>query len=305
MTPETSDWGRYLLSLPERVIRSASALAAGLAREVSTVVLPRAVRRTLFYRLMVENTLRFLIEDVGEVEGVYPGDRPLMERFAIRRAASHGIEAAGIFAFHASPVWVLAALADVSGAGRSLIPEIAAALRAEGLLGETDHPFESVDQLLDGLERSSGRLAQAVNMPPLNFSEMRAEWRKLQADLALTRSLPGLEALQRSWQGVVRTAGEQRVSVFVMSSLLAISAIRRLPGRVWWFSRASALAGRRTGEVLVETVLDHYVDALTEIHRTGYLTFWINEFSPYVRASARQFSRSHTSFTEKLLRRVS
>jgi len=58
----------------------------------------------------------------GEVEGVYEGAQPLADRFAIRRAASHGIEAAGILAFHASPVWILAALADLSGAGRFLIP---------------------------------------------------------------------------------------------------------------------------------------------------------------------------------------
>ena len=183
--------GGFLLSLPERVVRSAAALAAGLAREIGNIVLPRAVRRTLLYRLMVENTLQFLIEEVGEVEGVYRSNEPLVERFAIRRAASHGIEAAGIFAFHASPVWVLAALADLSGAGQSLIAEISEALRAEGLLAEEEHPFESVDQLLDGLEKSAGHLAQAVNMPPLNIAEIRAEWRKLRARPAFRSALPG------------------------------------------------------------------------------------------------------------------
>ena len=221
-----------------------------------------------------------------------------------RRAASHGIEAAGILAFHASPVWVLAALADLSGVGRSLIPEISAVLRAEGLLDDEDRPFETVDQLLDGLEKSTGRLAQAVNMPPLNLKEIRTEWGKLRAELPVPGSLPGIEILQRSWNDLVGTAGQQRVSVFRLSSLLALSAIRKLPANVWWLSRASGLAGRRTGEVLVATILDHYVESLTEIHRTGYLKFWTREFSPYVRAGARQFSRSHISLTEKLLRRV-
>jgi len=83
-----------------------------------------------------------------------------------------------------------------------------------------------------------------------------------------------------------------------------MSAMRKLPGNVWWLSRAGSLAGRRTGEVLVETILDHYVESLREIHSTGYLKFWIREFTPYVRATARQFSRRHMSLTEKLLRRV-
>jgi hypothetical protein len=303
MSAAGKSWAAFVLSLPERVVRSATALAAGLAREIGNVALPRAVRRMHLYRLMVENTLQFLIEEVGEVEGVYENNQPLVERFAIRRAASHGIEAAGILAFHASPVWVLAALADLSGAGRSLIPEVSAALRAEGLLGEGDRPFESVDQLLDGLEKSAGHLAQTVNSPPLNIQEIRAEWEKLRCELPGASALPGVEVLTRNWRELVGTAEEEKVSVFRLSSLLAISAIRKLPGNVIWLSRATGLAGRRTGELFVETILDHYVESLTEIHRAGYLKFWVREFAPYIRATARQFSRGHISLTEKLLKR--
>jgi hypothetical protein len=299
-----SKLGVFLLSLPERVVRSAAAMAAGLAREIGNVVLPRAVRRTLLYRLMVENTLQFLIQEVGEVEGVYTSTSPLAEKFAIRRAASHGIEAAGILAFHASPVWILAALADLSGAGRSLIPEISQALRDEGLLDDDDRPFESVDQLLDGLEKSVGHLARAANLPPLNISEIRTEWGKLRRELPDPAALPGLEALTHTWRDLAGTAQKENVSIFRVSSLLALSAIRKLPANVLWLSRAGGLIGRRTGEVLVEMILDHYVESLREIHRTGYLRFWTMEFAPYVSATARQFSRSHMSLTEKLLGRV-
>jgi len=295
--------GVFVLSLPERVVRSATALAAGLAREIGNVALPRALRQTHLYRLMVENTLQFLIQEVGEVEGVYEDSQPLMEKFAIRRAAAHGIEAAGILAFHASPVWVLAALADLSGVGRSLVPEISAALQKEGLLETGDRPFESVDQLLDGLEKSAGHLAQTVNSPPLNVAEIRREWEKLRNELPTARMLPGVDLVTRSWRELVETAEAEHVSVFRLSSLLAVSTIRRLPWSVVWLSRATGLAGRRTGELLVETILDHYIESLREIHRTGYLKFWVREFAPYMRATARQFSRGHMSLTEKLLKR--
>jgi hypothetical protein len=303
MDVEKTSLGGFLLSLPERVVRSAAALAAGLAREIGNIVLPRTVRNTLLYRLMVENTLRFLIQEVGEVDGVYESSRPMVERFAFRRAASHGIEAAGIFAFHASPVWVLAILADLSGAGQSLINQISNSLREEGLLSGEQHPFESVDQLLDGLEKSAGHLARAVNLPPLNLVEMRAEWLKLRSALPSTSILPAIETLQRNWFELVRTAEQENVSVFRLSSLLALSGVRKLPENVWWLSRATRLAGRRTAEVLVESILDSYTDSLAEIRRVGYLKFWISEFSPYVRATAKQFSKTHISLTEKLLRR--
>ena len=301
MNGEAKRLGPYLLSLPERVVRSAAALAAGLTREIGNIVLPRPVRNTHLYRLMVENTLRFLIQEVGEVEGVYDAKAGLVERFAVRRAASHGIEAAGIFAFHASPVWMLAILADLSGAGQSLINEISNVLRSEGLLTEAEHPLQSVDDLLDGLEKSAGHLAQAVNLPPLNLVEMRSEWRQLRSELPSSPFHPAIEMVQRNWLELVRTAGQQDVSVFRVSSLLALSGVRKLPANVWWLSRASRLAGRRTAEVVVESILDSYVDSLAEIRRVGYLKFWTLEFSPYVRATARQFSKSHVSLTEKLL----
>ena len=63
---------QYLLSLPERAIRSLAAISGGLLREIGNVALPASIRRTSLYRTMVEVALRFLIEEVGQVEGVYP-----------------------------------------------------------------------------------------------------------------------------------------------------------------------------------------------------------------------------------------
>src|SRR5262245_34356695 len=132
----------YLLSLPERVIRSALGLSAGLLREVGEVVLPRGVRRTQLYKSLVDTTLRFVIEQVGGATHIYPPEQPQLDNFLARRGAGNAIELLGIVAFRVSPVWVLAALADLSGLGRRMIPEIAAALAAQGLL-EPGAKFES------------------------------------------------------------------------------------------------------------------------------------------------------------------
>ena len=54
----------YLLSVPERVVRAALGLGAGVAYEVGEVALPDCVRRSQLYQNLVDNTLRFLIEQV-------------------------------------------------------------------------------------------------------------------------------------------------------------------------------------------------------------------------------------------------
>ena len=169
---------KYLATLPERVVRSVVGLGAGVAREVGDVALPRTVRQSRLYQNLVHTMLRFLIEQVGEVQGVYGSDEKLVDDFLARRTVGNAVEALGIVAFRASPVWVLAALADVCGLGRHLIPEIAVSLKQQGLLdAETD--FTSVDQLLDGLERTSARLARTINTPPLDVSALRDEWQAL------------------------------------------------------------------------------------------------------------------------------
>jgi len=294
----------YILSLPERAIRSLGALSGGLLREIGNVALPASVRRTTLYRTMVDVALRFLIEEVGQVEGVYPSEGRLAESFLLKRTASHGIELLGILAFHASPVWVLAALADATGGGRKLILEIADALKEEGLL-DRDVRFETMDQVLGGLEKTSDHMAVTLNMPPVDIAGLRKEWEMLKAELAMIppKNVVALERIESVWEELRATARAQGRTVFGMSSLLAISTVAHVPANVLWLSRAARSAMRRTGRVLGEAVLDHYTDALTEIARTGFLAYWSREFRPYLKGAAEQFAPGRESLTERLLKR--
>lgn len=51
----------YLLSLPERLVRSTLGLGAGVVREAGELALPVAVRRSQLYQNLVETTLRYVI----------------------------------------------------------------------------------------------------------------------------------------------------------------------------------------------------------------------------------------------------
>ena len=294
----------YFVSLPERVVRSLLALAGGAVHEVGEAVLPARLRRSLLYQSLVESTLRFLIEQIGEVEGAYPPDGGLPEDFLIRSAAGSVVGIASLAVFSVSPVWVFAALSDIAGAGRELIEEIAAALQQDGLL-ERGRSFENVEQLLDGLERTTAHLANAAYIPPLNVRSLRAEWQKLRRDAARMPQaiLPSSDRLWSQWRELKQEAAAQRRSVVELSSVLALAAVRQLPHNARWLSSAAWTGGRRTGEVIARVLLDHYRTTLQEIHRTGYVRYWLREFQPYVRGALRQFSPQRVSATERLLRR--
>lgn len=285
-------------------MRSLSALAGGVLREAGEVTIPARLRRTRLYRALAGNTLQFLIEQVGQVQGTYPADGSLPEDYMIRHAAGNVLEIAGIAAFSASPVWVLAALADITGAGRELIGDISAALQEEGLLAP-GHRFESVDQLLDGLESTAGKLSDTVRVPPLDVAALRREWSELRtAAVAIPRpSLPAISSLEKQWRQFRAEAVRQHRSVFELCSVTALSALRKLPYNVRWLSHAARVTARTTGGVLFQTMLNHYRVTLVEIHQAGFWRFWMREFRPYLTGALQQFSRQHMSFTERLLAR--
>jgi len=291
------NFAHYVASLPERLLRSASALAGGLAKELGDVAIPAALRRTHLYQSLVEGTLRFLIEQVGEVEGAYPSEAQFAENFILRRGAGNGIELIGILTFHASPVWIMAALADISGAGRQLIQEITASLQEQGLL-EKDTNFENVEQMLDGLEKSAGHAARTFNLPPMDIAGLRTEWAAMREHVKTipAPSLPSAELVWNSWRELKREAEAQKRPIYEVSSLMALSAVR-------WVGLSATLAAQKTGQIVTGALLNHYSQTLHEIQQAGYVGYWAREFRPYLKAAVTQFSPGRGSLTQRLLRR--
>jgi hypothetical protein len=295
---------QFVLSLPERVVRSLAAISGGLLREFGAVVLPARIRRTALYRTMVEVAVRFLIEEVGQVPGIYPSEGRLAEHFLLKRGASHGIELLGLLTIHVSPIWILAALADASGAGHALIQQVAQALKEQGLL-DARTEFTTVDQLLDGLEKTSAHLAATLNVPPLDIAGLQREWAQLKQELPKLpqASLPTPASLERIWTELVESAREQKRSVFAVCSTLALSTIRDIPANLLWLSRAASAIANRTGGVVGGVLLNHYRQALKEISSVGFVAFWGRQFRPYLRAAAEQFATAKESSTEQLIRK--
>jgi hypothetical protein len=295
----------YLLSVPERVVRATLGLGAGLAREVGEVTLPESVRRSQLYTNLVDTTLRFLIEQVGGVEGLKQAGQAIPDNFLARRTAGNVVELLGIVAFRASPVWVLAALADLCGLGRHMIPEIADALKAQGLL-DKETQFTSVDELLDGLERTSSRVAATVNTPPLDVASLRKDWEEIREH---ARSLspakaPSADTVLQLWQQLKAEAAAQERSVFETSSVLAVSAVRSLPEGARWLAASAKVGAARAGQVFATALLDHYKQTLAEIRETGYLTYAGRQLQPYVRAAVGQFSPKRATLTQRLLEKM-
>ena len=164
----------------------------------------------------------------------------------------------------------------------------------------------SVDQMLDGLERTSSRIAATINAPPLDVPTLRAEWRAIREEARRLRptSLPSREAIADLWGRLKRESARQDRSVFETSSMMAVSALRRLPDGVRWVSKSARVGTVRSGRVLSSALLDDYKSTLQEIQEVGFVTYAGRQFRPYVRAAADQFSPKRRTLTERLLEKI-
>src|SRR5215218_1883054 len=94
---------RYVVSLPERIVRTAAAVLGGTVHETAQLLLPRLVRRSRLYEVTAKNALRIAVELVGGVAATDTGtaepDADSVGRVAVKKAAGNVVELGSIAAF--------------------------------------------------------------------------------------------------------------------------------------------------------------------------------------------------------------
>jgi hypothetical protein len=270
----------YITSLPERFVRAAAAFIGGLLYETAEVVLPHWVRRSYLYQATIARLLRITIELIGGVDEVAPAGAMPAQALLVRKTAGNAIELASFLAIGWSPLWLLAAAADLTGGTRVYLRALVAELRGAGVL-PTDRTIASVEELLTTLEHSSGLIADTIDMPPLNVREMRASWQALQQQMS---ELPDTESLARLFGNLEQVAAREGQSLAAVSGFIAVGAMR---------------AGLQLGTTYV---FDYYRQALGSIANEGLMTYLRRVSQPYrVRIVHHLDPRSET-YTEQLLR---
>ena len=212
--------GRFLLSVPERIVRSVAALAGGLVHESAQLLLPRLVRRSRLYEASAKNLLRVTIELVGGVEGAStaePGGS--VGQLAVRKGAGNIVELGSIAAFGFSPLWLLAAASDLARGSRVYLDSLVGELKAAGVLAP-EAEFGSVDELLGALERGSGTAARLVDVPPLELAELRSSVAELRSNVD---DLPSPDELAAVYEGLRRTAQAEGRSLLEVSSGIGLA----------------------------------------------------------------------------------
>ena len=275
----------FLLSLPERAVRSVAALLGGLVHETFALALPRVVRQSRLYEATAKNLLRVTIELVGGVDARTPTEseyEPDPGRLAVRKGVGNAVELGSIAAFGFSPLWILAAAADVTRGSRIYLDAYVAELIRVGALPAGSSPGSATD-LLSALERVSGTTARLVDIPPLELRALRQSFADIRRDAA---SLPGPDELARLYAGLLEAARRERTSVLEVSVGLGLA-----------FFNSARHVGR-------QHLLDPYREDLRPVRDEGLAAYARRVSRPYAEAVARHFDTEQPSLTERGLDRV-
>lgn len=275
----------FLASLPERLVRTIAALLGGALHETFVLTLPRIVRSSRLYEATARNLLRMTIELVGGVEArvqVEDEYEPDPGRLALRKGAGNVVELGSIAAFGFSPLWILAAAADVTRGSRVYLDAFVSELVRAGALPEGSSPG-SVDELLGALEGVSGTSARLVDIPPLEVRALRQSFDDIRRDAT---SLPRPDELAGVFDGLREASLREGTSLLEVSVGIGLA-----------FFNSARHVGR-------QHVLDPYREDLAPVRDEGLGAYARRVSRPYAEAVKRHFDTEAPSLTERGLEKV-
>ena len=272
----------YVVSLPERLVRTTAASGGGLLLEAADHILPPPVRDAKIYQCLIARPLRITVEAVGGVSGRFPMQEMSGQELIQRKVAGNFVEAFSVFTVGFSPLWFLAAASDVTGGTRVYLDSFVKELKKADVLPDSAD-ISSVDDLLAVLDRTIGQSADAIDIPPTAISDMRDSVELLRKNAGL---IPGPQRLAELFSQLNEAAREQRRSPLAVSTLVAAGALQ---------------AGIQLGSV---HILSFYAEALNTIRAEGVSSYLGRISQPYVDAATGHLRRGRRTHTRRVIRRV-
>jgi hypothetical protein len=273
---------RFLVSLPERIVRSLVALVGGAVHETAQLLLPRLVRTSRLYEATAKNLLRVAIELVGRVEGSSTVEATPPKELAMRKGAGNVVELGSIAAFGFSPLWLLAGASDVARGSRVYLGALVGELKQAGVLGD-EVQVASVDELLGVLERGAGRTARLIDIPPLELAELRSSLGELRSEAA---SLPTPRALAALFRALQEEARREDRSLLEVSSGLGLAFL---------------MSARKVGR---DHLVVPYVEDWEPLRREGFGDYARRIAAPYRDAVTGHLDPARETHTERALTKL-
>lgn len=286
----------YGLSLPERTARSASAIVGGLVNETAARLIPAAFRSSRSYRVFIQQSIDMLVHDVGGVEN--PHLVTDQESTLARKAVGGLLDVAGAATLHLSPMTVLAVFNDLAYGSGHYLGKLSEELKREGII-DANSSIHHVSDLVDALRSTSDRAADAMDAPPFSVDGLRQTIAQLSDEIGRvdpSKLIPQAE-VGRLWSEMEQAAGQADASLWDISTTMTMFALNR----VSLTTRGALSTVRVANNLFDEHIVNHYSEALTEIHDKGLYATLAEVSTPYVEAVWDNFDTERETWTAELV----
>ena len=289
----------YLLSFPERAIRSAAALVGGTSLLLTETLLPDVVRSTTTYRVLIGDLQKTLITRVAQVQ--MAGDSPetaITDEYLQKKLVGTSLEAVGLLTVRFSPVWALAIIGDAAGGGQVFLSRLVQNLKTNGIIDAQSEP-KSLADLLAAVQNAAHASVRAIDTPPLTGAEFTAVTDELAAsygDMG-NRSQQMLSRINLIGTRMEEVAVNQGLSYEQVGGIMTVDAVSLTKSSLG----AGLTLSQTSGELFVEQILSSYGRTLDRISQQGPGAYLSESMTPFLEAALNHLDPGRSTWTEDTL----
>lgn len=294
---------KYLITIPERTARALLSYGIGVIDLGINTVLPKTLKKTAFYKVSYGMMRSFIVEKILEMDKDKVEDiHEMSEDFMIRKIAGNSIEALGLFTIRFSPLWVFAVVSDVTK-GSSVYFETLKAHLVENKVIETGEGIESVQELLDVLQKASEVTADTLDLPPIAIKDLKkcmSEITEAYSDLGAESKKVNL-LIDNVWNEMKKISEEESVSFETLSGLMSADALKLYGTKTANSTKSFVMANY---ELLDAYVFRSYSETLSGIKKEGVSSYVQRHMEPFVELAKEVYEKEYMTWTGRAIKKL-
>lgn len=293
----------YIVTLPERTVRAVLAYGIGIIDLGVNTLLPKTLKKTSFYKVSYGMMRSFIIEKVLEMDTEEMADaHKLSEDFMVRKIAGNSIEALGLFTIRFSPLWVFAAISDVTRGSGIYFETLKRHLVNNGAI-ESSEGIESIQDLLSALQKASTITTDTLDLPPMTLKELK----KCIEEITVAYSDLGAESkkvnvlMESVWKEMRSLCEDQNLSIETLSGLMSADALKLYGKKTAHSTKSFVMANY---ELLDAYVFRSYGETLCGIRKEGGSAYIKRHMMPFLKVAREVYEKEYLTWTERVIKKI-